>query len=78
MQGPTAICPLCVHLDPDSGLSRCVAYPDGIPDAIILMDHLHVKPYEGDGGIVFSPKPGVNLLDEEISPIINDEEDDDE
>ncbi len=73
MQGRRAICTLCQHLDEESGLSKCTAFPDGIPDKIILMDFLHVEPYEGDGGIVFEPKPGVNLLDEGISQIIDEE-----
>jgi hypothetical protein len=67
------ICTLCVHLDAESGLSRCSAFPDGIPDEILSGSKSHVKPYDGDGGILFEPKPGVNLADEGISRIIDEE-----
>lgn len=31
----------------------CEAFPEGIPDVIAYGDNLHLKPFEGDGGIQF-------------------------
>lgn len=37
------------------GIFRCEAYPDrDIPDAIMLGEHDHTKPFPGDNGIRFS------------------------
>jgi len=32
-------------------LHRCTAFPDRIPEAIMLGEHDHRKPYKGDNGI---------------------------
>lgn len=33
----------------------CKAFPKGVPIAILANEHDHSKPYEGDGGLLFSP-----------------------
>jgi hypothetical protein len=35
--------------------NRCVAYPDGIPQKILLGKVKHRTPYKGDGGILYKP-----------------------
>ena len=37
----------------------CDAFPDGIPEDILLGKHDHAKPYQGDHGILYEPLPGV-------------------
>ncbi|MBE0418183.1 MAG: hypothetical protein IBX63_10500 [Coriobacteriia bacterium] len=49
------ICPTCKHLWPTSEPLACEAFPDGIPDDI-LMGFDHRKPYEGDGGVRYEPR----------------------
>jgi hypothetical protein len=52
----------CIHLRerPDRKHPlTCEAFPDGegIPEAILLFEHDHRKPYDGDHGILFEAKP---------------------
>jgi len=35
---------------------HCTAFPEGIPDPILLMDHDHRHPYQGDNGIRYEPR----------------------
>lgn len=51
----------CVHFqgvrqdDEDEATERvvCVAFPDGIPEVIAYGNNLHLKPFPGDGGVLF-------------------------
>jgi len=53
MQVLPPICLDCIHY---TGGLKCKAYPDGIPEAIILSKVDHKKPYEGDHGIQFEER----------------------
>jgi hypothetical protein len=55
-------CFTCKHFHDGSGATgnlRCDAYPNqsGIPQAILLAEHDHRKPYPGDHGIRYERKP---------------------
>ena len=43
-------CVLCKHY---LGILTCEAFTERIPEAILLGDHDHRQPYEGDNGIQF-------------------------
>ena len=51
----------CKRLFLGSGKMACEAFPDDIPDEILLNDHDHKEPFPGDGGLLFvvrtDPKP---------------------
>lgn len=38
------------------GAGTCEAFPDGIPDEILLNDFDHEHPYPGDNGLQFKAK----------------------
>lgn len=46
------MCDACIHR---KSPYTCEAFPDGIPDAIIIEGKDHRKPFKGDGGIRFKP-----------------------
>jgi len=52
---PVFQCMTCVRYD---GFRRCRAYPGGIPDAVLFSEHDHRKPYNGDNGVLWSPRDG--------------------
>jgi hypothetical protein len=60
MIGPAPICMTCKHYHFDNYASMtCDAYPDGIPEKIIMNEVDHRKPYKNDNGLTYQPKPNV-------------------
>ena len=49
-----ASCFRCKHLNEDE--VSCKAFPNVIPREILLAEVPHIKPYEGDNGILFEEK----------------------
>lgn len=50
------ICAVCKHRRGDLRDPKCDAFPDGIPNEILLSKADHRKPFPGDNGIVFEPE----------------------
>lgn len=50
------ICIGCTRLHGDLRDPKCDAYPERIPNAILLSKADHRKPYEGDQGLQFAPE----------------------
>jgi hypothetical protein len=66
------ICVWCTRFNADvRDRDVCTAFPDGIPEAILLMAHDHRKPYPGDHGLRFDPEPGSA---EFLPPVPNEED----
>jgi hypothetical protein len=55
-------CMSCARLDREKG-DRCEAFKRGIPIPILTGDQRHIDPVEGDGGIVWTPAPGLEFMD---------------
>lgn len=51
-------CVDCIHLNRDSQPPTCAAFPDGIPDKILLNEVDHRQPVKGDHGVQFVALPG--------------------
>jgi hypothetical protein len=53
MIGAAPVCMDCKH---HKGDLTCKAFPDGIPEEIIMGNSDHSKPFPGDNGVQFEPK----------------------
>lgn len=43
---------------PDDPLHICEAFPQGIPQSILIGRNLHLKSVQGDNGLLYDPPPG--------------------
>ena len=61
---PKLLCLFCVHkINIDfKEISTCKAFPNGIPETILMAKESHVIPILGDNGIVFIPEKGFEYL----------------
>jgi hypothetical protein len=50
-------CSDCKHRFREKGPYRCAAFPDGVPEAVLVGRHDHREPYPGDHGILFELSP---------------------
>jgi hypothetical protein len=50
------LCWKCTHFHPKKDLWVCDAFPDKIPDDIIIDEFDHHSPHEGDRGIQFKER----------------------
>ena len=73
-----SLCPMCVHFhaedrDDDTSLVTCTAFPGGIPDEIRRQGFDHRAPFEGDNGVMFTPRDGVGqaAIEAVVSPKVN-------
>ena len=55
-------CMTCAWLDLAKG-DRCRAYPRAIPTPILTGQQRHIDPVEGDGGVVWAPRQGLEFMD---------------
>lgn len=46
-------CATCKHLHTKANKTTCDAYPEGIPDGILLGYFNHTKPFPGDRGVTY-------------------------
>ena len=47
-------CSQCVHFhNEDKTKNACDAFPEGIPEQLLLNEFMHTQHYEGDNGILF-------------------------
>ena len=54
--------PMCDVCDRRTGTFRCAAFPNGIPHPILLSEHDHREPYQGDRGLRFQPVDDPQLV----------------
>jgi len=46
---------ICYRCNNYYWMGKCKAFPEGIPDEIMMGKLIHNKPYKGDKGIIFDP-----------------------
>lgn len=62
------ICLGCKHLLPyEDQKNACRAFPEGIPLKVLIGEASHLRPYPGDHGIQFEPKPGYDAQGRRVS-----------
>lgn len=52
--------PICYNCKHYLVLLQCDAFPEGIPEPIVMGEHDHRTPYPGDNGIQFEPIEAIN------------------
>jgi hypothetical protein len=64
-QGDIALsaCSYCINKNQDT---TCKAFPDGIPDDILMRKNDHLEPIEGDHGIQFESRENLGDLPERL------------
>lgn len=55
--GKQTLCSACQRFRPGFDGATCSAFPDGIPDAILVGGYDHRNPFPGDGGARFVRDP---------------------
>ena len=50
-------CLLCRHYAGDNFAAACKAFPSSVPLEILTNDADHRRPFEGDDGVRFEPRP---------------------
>lgn len=69
MDVPSPLCQFCIH-QYDDDASRCRAFPDGIPLAIVRSEVDHRLPVAGDNGYQFVADPSFEeRVEEEFGPV---------
>jgi hypothetical protein len=47
--------PVCLHCRHQISYSKCKAFPNKIPEDILIQGNQHLEPFTGDHGIQFEP-----------------------
>jgi len=56
-------CVGCIHFRPNEEGNVCDAFPEGIPEKIIVGFESHREPIEHDNDIQWEPKPGLGWME---------------
>lgn len=72
--GPIPICESCSRLrpGPDGFGFECEAFPDGIPDEIILDGFDHREPFPGDHGVRWELDAGDPAAEARLAAYVDD------